>query len=323
MTLLVLVFSLLIQLGLTNDSPVQFSDPSSGFSKLLTLGGQKGHELQKVESIATDQKGTVFVTDMASYSIRRFSSRGEEQFGTLQHESRLQGFERGPSLISVWNDTLAVVDDGTPTVNLFTSDLKFVNKLKAPSIVTDIAFDGMGRIYLATLEYNTGVSLAIYDKRGKVVADIPLKNRRGDRYFDAFCMTVDRQGSLLIAFLYVNRIEILDPLGRQVKEFSVPGVPAEAGKMRSDNPALAGVPTGALFRSIATDGKGHIFLLAADISRNRYQDVYVLNYDGKLLSTAKLPERTGLLHVDQEGNFLTRDMERRSVKKYKFTLKQQ
>jgi hypothetical protein len=70
-----------------------------------------------------------------------------------------------------------------------------------------------------------------------------------------------------------------------------------------------------IYKDIALDGKGNVFVLGGSLSKNKSRDVYVLDVNGNMKSTITLPDSTHCIYLDKNNNLYSRANEGMTLKK--------
>ena len=289
--------------------------------EIYQLGEKEHQAFVQVGEVAADSKGSVFVTDRFQYSIKKFNSRGvfQKEFG--KRGKKTGEFRAVPYNIDCMHDTVAVVEVGTERVQFFSDDLQPIGEMTTAGPVADMAYNNSGCIFASVIPLSGRKEdvVMLYDKRGKIVSKVPLSDVTGQPAMDMILLCTDLKDRLIVAYQYRNRIEIYSENIQMIHQFSVSGLPKQAGVNTMYVEKLGALPEGKLILDLSTDSAGHIFILGGDYSTHPNQDVYVYDYDGNPLTTFILPEQSGILYIDKQGFLYTREKHRRVIKKYAIT----
>ena len=272
----------------------------------------------RIGDVATGAEGSFFVADREDYAVLKFNRQGrlEGEFG--RHGEGPGEFLRGPFVMSSLGDTLAIADFTTSIVHVVTSDLEFVRTFRAPRPIWHLSFTGEGLLCVAfTNLLAEACEVELLDTSGNLHGELKLQDPPSPPAFCAVSLCSDEDGLLLMSFLYVNRVEIFGPDGHSRARFHIPGLPGRAEE-ESVEP-LGRLPAGNMTWDIDADGRGHIFVLGGDYSSRECRDVYVLDYEGQLITTFALPEETRTVHLDRQGSLFATAADRTIVKKYLLT----
>jgi hypothetical protein len=273
----------------------------------------------KVEEIASDSNDEVYVTDSYQFSVKKFNNRGilKAEFG--KRGKNPGEFKSFPFKIDCLADTLALVEVGSSKIELLTSTFTSLGEIPAGGPIVDIAFNRSGLIYAGMMPLSRRKEdvVMLYDKSGAVVSKVPLTEVRGEPAFDMVHLAVDPHDNLVVAYRYVNNISIYGPRQEMIRSFRVSGFPDQSASQKSKYEELGSLPEGDMIKDVAVDQRGHIFVLGGDYAKQPGRDVFVYAYDGTLMTTFTLPDKSGILHLDTRGYLYTRERQRSVVKKYK------
>ncbi len=276
-----------------------------------------GEPFTQVGDVATDRDGNVYVTDEYQWSVRKFSPNGA-MLARYGRRGKLPGaFQSGPARIDCLNDTLAVIGMGSNRVQFFTREFQPIAEADLPGAILDLALLPDGSMAVATVQppARADRTLTLYTKSGAEELPVPLVGQRRDPVLDMTCLARDRNGLLAVAYRFVNTVMVFDNHHMLLKSFSLPGLPASSGGEIAAG-SFNGMPD-ELIRDIGFDERGNIFVLSGEFSAHPGRDVFVTDYHGTVRATVLLPDRTGLLYLDQRGNLFTREQKRTVVRKYR------
>ncbi len=285
--------------------------------EVCRITGNEGDTVMQVGVITSDSKGNLYMTDEYQWAVKKYSADGRliRRYGRRGKD--LGAFHAGPALVDCIRDTLAVVEMGSSRVQFLTTDFHPVREAYLPGAILALKMAGTGQFYAATVQPPSQFdkTLALYTTQGRIVSAIPLEGGHKDPILDMTSIAVDRHNFLVVAYRFINSVMLYDEQHRLVRRFAVPGLPTtsapglEEGKFTS-------MPDD-LIRAVALDGRGNIFILGGMFSTHPNRDVVVLNYEGQYETTLLLPQKSGALFLDKEGNLYTRENQRTVVMKYR------
>ncbi len=273
----------------------------------------------QIGEITTDSEGSIFVTDRLQYLVMKFSVDGRltRQFG--KRGKGVGDFQAGPYKIDCLNDTIAVVDLGTPHIKFFSAECSPLGEMQVAGAIVDAALYGRGMVVVSTIQppNRSEQTIMLYTKDETAIRNIILPEPRRDPIYDMVSLCADSNGNLIVACKFLNTILAYDSQQKCTARFSVPGLPPQS-MADSTNGAIASMPD-EMFQDVAVDNKGNIFVLGGVYSFHPNRDVYVLDYSGYLKTVFALPHQTGILYRDKRGFFYTRESKRSVFKKYQIT----
>ena len=77
------------------------------------------------------------------------------------------------------------------------------------------------------------------------------------------------------------------------------------------------LPTKLVYKDIALDSSGNVFILGGSFSKNPSSDIYVLSPEGELLTTITLPETSHCIYIDSRNFLYSRANEGVTLKKFR------
>jgi len=287
-------------------------------SEMVTFGGEK--EFSAVGEITVLPNREILVSDAYRYVIRRYTSGGKP-LGKYGRRGRTNGsFESIPYFVRSGGGIVAVAEAGSAKLQIFRKDFSYIRTLYAPGPVVDFAITPHGNIFVNDLPAVSSGSVACLFCRGdSVPSALTLPYAETIPVLNMFSLENDGKGGCIAVAKYRNCIARYDSLGKITAIFRVPGMQEKAILNRSSGDESVLLPEGVLFHDVATTTDGTIFILGGDAAQHPEQDVYVLSPEGRLLTTMTLPERTGILYIDDKNFLYTRARSRTVVRKYSLT----
>ena len=283
--------------------------------EVLSIGSSDDDLILFVTSVATDEKGFIYLTDSIDYSIKKFDDKG-----LLVKKSGRKGQGPGefmfPVLIEYSQGMIYVADHSLPGIQVFDSDLKFKTRLSFNLPLLDLKASSNNGLY--------GLSLFL-------AGDPPITRIHADEtknpsssemspveslFKKSGKFDIDDEGNIYFAANFEDKIEKYDKNLKRIWQKMLFG----GKKARETSDArisiLKSIPTEMIYKELALDRTGHLFILGGTGAEHRSRDVYVLDTDGNYLTTIVLPEPTHLLHMDQKNFLYSRAGEGTTLKKY-------
>lgn len=298
-------------------------DPIISFTELLSIGDHITTWLSNVQCVAFLPDGSLIVSDKLDYQLKKIDRSGK-LIAAVGQRVRNPGEFRGPGPIAWYPGMIAVADFSTPRIQIFTTEFRYQRTFHALGPVFDLCFDAQGNLWTGVQTRDKTNELVQYHVSGRVLRTVALRNTTGGMFEDIYSMAMSRDGTIIIAYIVQNTIEVWDTLGRFLRQFSVPGLP-RFPPTKSFSTGLFSesvkIPEGNIFWSIALDPHDRLFILGADYAEHPGQDLYVLDLSGKPLATAKLPQRSPHIWIGPDGYLYSIVQERTIIKKYRMKYK--
>jgi hypothetical protein len=304
--------------------------------KVLTIEGLGASLVYQRGSITTDYEGNIYVTDLEDYSIKKFNNIGE-LIAVAGKKGDEPGELQGPNIIRYYRGKIYVSEVYRPGIQVFDDDLNFIFKIPIPFTMTDFDVLYEDRIAISTLirdRSETGFIFCIYfyDSKGNRAKKEEGKEGEEEKEEDDkiiystdkdFTMlnTVSfqdyRKNYFMVAYDWQDKIERYYKSGRLVWTRSLLGAREVRTKREKYSKRSFGVyPVEAVYKAIALDRQGNLFILGGDLSENANRDVYVLGKDNELLTAFTLPEASRTIHIDRNNFLYSRSEDGKKLTKY-------
>jgi len=297
--------------------------------EIFTIGTKENELFYSIKDICIADDSTFYVVDSKGFSVSKFNKDGSLIKRIGQRGQGPGEFSMEPFTLILIEDTLYVAD-GLGKIQLFNTKLEYLINLPGLLLSTFVVDSYTKRVISVTSSYEPKEVLTYlsffntkFEKTSSVIIDKPHEYLLLNR----FQIAVDEH-HIVLMFYHLNRIEIRDKNGHFSKMFSIEGLPNDVPvtdmskqmkKLKlittSHRQGLSFLPQKWIFNSQAVDNLGHIFVQGGHYSGKG--QIYVLNYEGDLLTTFKLPEGSRLLEIDQHGFLYARAEYHTLLKKYK------
>ena len=130
---------------------------------------------------------------------------------------------------------------------------------------------------------------------------------------DMVSFDFDEERNLYLAYNFQDLIEKWSKTGEKLWSINL----LKVKKVKKKKISSFVVPTELVFKDVAMDGEGNLFVLGAHFSQNRSRDVYVLSLEGKHLATFTLPDTSHCIYIDGKNFLYSRANEGVTLKKFK------
>jgi len=309
--------------------------------EVLTIEGLGESLVYQRGSITTDYEGNIYVTDLEDYSIKKFNNIGE-LIAVNGQKGNEPGEFQGPNIIRYYRGKIYVSEVYRPGIQVFDDDLNFKSEIPIPFTMTDFSILYEDRIAVSSLikdRSETGFifCLYFYDSKGiRQKKEVELEEgeegeevkEEDDKIIYAtdkdFTMmnTISfqtyRKNYFMIAFDWKDKIDRYYKSGRLVWTRSLLGEEDAETRRESYSKRSFGVyPEEAVYKAIALDKQGNLFILGGDLSEHVNREVYVLSKDNELLAVFTLPEASRTIHIDRNNFLYSRSEDGRKLIKYK------
>jgi hypothetical protein len=152
---------------------------------------------------------------------------------------------------------------------------------------------------------------------GKAPSKVRLSDVRQEPVLNMAHLAVTSKNELVVAHRFLNSVALYDVDRNIRKVFSVATWPSQAPMEPSTITAYKELPPGDLIADLAVDRRtDYLFILGGEYSTDPYREVQVYDRNGRWLTALRLPEKSGILYVDEAGHLFTREKERTVLKRY-------
>lgn len=312
LTVLIVLFLLVPFLSAERKSPLQIS-----LEEVLSIGNLEDGVLFQWVGVVVDTRKSIYVTDAMDYALKKFDPAGK-MLKTAGGKGQGPGEFSAPRLLDCSEGLLFVSEQYQPVIKVFDTDLthKFNIPLRAPVGDMKVLGDDLLAVLVLTPQMNS--TIIFCDQKGKILDELNYSEDSSGMMMDIVNFDLDSQGNLYLAYNFMDRIEKFDKRGNKIWSKTLLGVrQVERKKISSFI-----VPTEIVYKDIALDEAGNVYVLGGRFSKNRSRDVYVLNPDGEHLTTFTLPDTSHCLYIDKDNFLYSRDNEGITLKKYRMVLSQ-
>ena len=126
-----------------------------------------------------------------------------------------------------------------------------------------------------------------------------------------------RKNYFMIAYNWKDKIDRYYKSGRLVWTRSLlDNKDAQTRKEGYSKRSFGVYPVEAVYKAIALDKQGNLFILGGDLSENVSRDVYVLSIDNELIATFTLSEASRTIHIDRNNFLYSRSEDGKKLTKY-------
>ena len=281
--------------------------------EVLSIGGLENDVLYMWAWVTVDNKGNIYVTDSIDCSIKKFNSKGV-LIKKAGGEGQGPGEFLAPRLIFYRKGMLYVTDEKKRGIQVFDEELnyKFHIPINLPIFDFNVLCDGNLVVSAFPLNKNDYGKLLIYDLKGYLKDRV--KYCEGlNPILETAKFEIDKNFNFYVIFTWQDKIvKINRRSGKKLWSRSLFG--KKSIKIKEIGPVK--VPVEVIYKDIAFDNFGNLFILTGSISKNRSRDVYVLDKEGNLLTTFTLPDSSHCIYIDKNNFLYTRADMGATLKKF-------
>jgi len=304
--------ALLVCSGCRPDAQTRIS-----FEESLRIGGEG--MFIRIEEVYSDRAGSILVTDAYRFAVKQFSAQGVlmKEFGA--RGSGDNAFQAIPYRMVQAGETIGIVEKGSSRIRFFDKRFSNVRESAVPGIIIDAVSDATGNLYVNLFPFSGSVDelLTQIGPGEKGFSKLPMSEVREDPVLNMAHLSITSKNELVVAHRFVNNVALYDADRKIRKVFGVESWPAQAPSGPSSMPGYKELPKGDVIADLAVDRRtDYLFVLGGEYSPDPYRTVQVYDRDGKWLAALRLPEKSGILYVDDAGHLYTREKDRTVLKRY-------
>jgi len=286
--------------------------------EVLSIGSFDDDTLFQWVGVAVDPEGNIYVTDAMDYALKKFDAEGN-LLGKNGRRGQGPGEFTAPRLLDSSEEFLFVTEQYQPVIKVFDKELAYKFNISVDGPVGDIKVLGDDLVAVVVLSARNKSNIHFYDRKGRIVKKMNFSERSSHLLMDMVSFDLDGQGNCYLAYNFVDRIVKFDSSGKRLWSRDLLGIePVKREKISSYI-----VPTEIVYKDVAVDRSGNIYVLGGKFSKNRSRDVYVLDPDGELLSTLTLPDSSHCIYIDRKNFLYSRANDGITLKKYRMVVKPQ
>jgi len=277
----------------------------------MTMGNGPGVILYSVSGISADRWNNVYVSDILDYAVKKFNPSGAF-VARVGRRGTGPGEFRNPALSIVVGEKLLVLQTTVNRIQVFDTSLAYRNGFAVqggmPVDMAPLAPEGVA---IALYSDTARAALLLYDSpESRAPRRIHLKpTGKKHPLYGAVRMSVSPEGAFVIAYLFLNRVEIYSRRGSLIRRFSL-------GALGGEEIDDGQVPERTFFRKVIVDRSRRILLLGGNRAPHPGRDLFVCSMKGSLLRTFLLPFRTRTIAPGEHDTFYATDEGGTCVGKY-------
>ena len=284
--------------------------------EVLTIGDLDDDSLFQWVGVVADPEGNIYVTDAMDYSLKKFDKTGNFLAKTGRR-GQGPGEFTAPRLLDCSQQFLYVTEQYQPVIKVFDKALQYRFHIPLAGPVGDIKVLDNDMVAVAALSARREKHVAFYDRSGRIVKKIPFSRGPSRLMMNMVSFDIDSRGNLYVAYNFADRIEKFDSSGQKMWSKNLLGIE----QVKREKISSHVVPVEIVYKDVALDRSGNLYVLGGKFSQNRSRDVYVLNPDGELLWTLTLPDTSHCIYIDGNDFLYARANEGISLKKFKMVSK--
>jgi len=280
--------------------------------EVLSIGSLEDDALFQWVGVISDSDSYIYVTDNMDYSLKKFDDQGNLLKKTGR-KGQGPGEFLAPRYLSISNELLYVTDQFKSEIQVFDNNLNYSRSVPISMPVADLKVLSDDEIAVATISTAKAGRIFIFNSKGKIKRELQYADKKSPLLMDNVNFDFDSQGNLYLVYNYQDKIEKFDPEGRKIWTKKL----LKIKKIKREKVGQFTLPTKFVYKDVALDSSGNLFILGGSFSKNPSCDVYVLNPEGKRLTAFTLPDSSHCIYIDSNDFLYSRANEGVTLKKFK------
>jgi len=294
-------------------TPTSPSAVKLGLEEVWSLGSLEDNKLIMWVGLAADDDGRLFVSDALDFSIKVFDPAGRILL-TSGRAGTGPGEFQAVRELAASRDHVFVLDQQQSKILVFDKQLRFLHAIPQPQPISCLRALPDGTLAAALVPTGKGKRPSIWlaDNRGRTLQEIEFGADAAHPAGDRASFVLSGR-DVVLAYSFKNKVERLDRSGRVIWSKRL----LNFLDARFKSVMGAKIPTEYIYKDIAVDRAGRLFVLGGGPAEHPSRDIYVLSPAGEMIGTIVLPDTTHLLHLDSRDFLYSRANDGLTIKKYR------
>lgn len=277
----------------------------------MTLGQLDDDLIYMWVGLAVDENGYIYLTDALDYSLKKFSPQGK-LVKKVGRRGQGPGEFLAPREVQLLGNFVLVTDQNIRGIQVFDRDLNYVRRIPFSNLILDMKACQEKIIAIIPVIGEGAGQVKFISFEGKLVTEFTYEETKR-LMLDFASLTSDDGQNIYLAFTFQDRIEKYSPQGKKVWTSNI----LKVKSVSREKVNQFEIPTRVVYKDITIDQDGQIFVLGGHYAEHPSQDVYVLDSNGRHLTTFTLPEESHTIYIDPQGYLYARGNDGVSLRKYK------
>ncbi len=280
--------------------------------EVLSIGSLEDDVLFQWVGVISDSDSYIYVTDNMDYSLKKFDDQGN-LIKKTGRKGQGPGEFLAPRYLGISNEFLYVTDQFKSEIQVFDKNLNYSRSLPISMPVSDLKVLSDDKIAVTTISMAKTGRIFIFNSKGKIKRELLYSDKKSPLMMDNVNFDFDSQGNLYVVYNYQDKVEKFDPEGRKIWTKKLLNIK----KLKREKVGQFTLPTKFVYKDVALDSSGNLFILGGGFSKNPSCDVYVLTPEGNHLATLTLPDSSHCIYVDGNDFLYSRINEGVTLRKFK------
>lgn len=285
----------------------------------LTIGSEEDSLLYRWVSVAVDDEGNMYVTDMMDCSLKKFDNRGNF-IKKAGRKGQGPGEFTSPAIIRYYSDRLYVSEQQMPGIQVFDLELNFIERIPFNIPIGDFIVFNENKILLLSPMSD---DYCYVDAKGTIDNKIAFKQDSSNNMFMRMKKAaVDKDNNKYILSMFQGMLEKYDKNDKHLWTLKLKNTPNKI-KFKKAMPGMdVEVPEKMLYKGVAVDKNGWILVLIGQADTNSSRSIIILDPSGKQAGEVLLQEASHYLYCDKNNRIYVGRNQGTSLKVYTLEAKQ-
>ncbi|HDJ23853.1 MAG TPA: 6-bladed beta-propeller [Candidatus Aminicenantes bacterium] len=261
--------------------------------------------------ITVDEQGYIYLTDALDYSLKKFSPQGK-LVKKVGRRGQGPGEFLAPREVQLQGNYVLVTDQNIRGISVFDRELNYLRRIPFPNLILDMKPLSGQKIALIPVVGAGAGQVKLIDFQGKLMTEFTYTKAK-QLMLDFATLTCDQEGNIYVAFTFQDKIEKYNSQGKKVWTKRI----LKVKSVSREKVDRFEVPTRVVYKDISINPDGQIFVLGGHYAQHPSRDVFILDPNGRYLTSFTLPEESHTIHVGPQGYLYARGNNGVSLRKFK------
>lgn len=279
----------------------------------LTIGNEEDSLFYRWVSVAADDEGNMYVTDMMDCSLKKFDSRGNF-IKKAGRKGQGPGEFTTPAVIRYYGGRLYVSEQQMFGIQIFDRELNFIKKIPFNIPIVDFIVFNENKILLLS---SMSDGYCYVDAKGTIDKKMVFRQDFSKNMFMRMKMAaVDNDNNKYLLSVFQGMLEKYDKNDKHLWTLKLKNTPNEIKFEKAITGMSVEFPLKMLYKGVAVDKNGWVLVLIGQADTNSSRSIIILDPSGRQAGEVLLPEASHCLYCDKNNRIYVGRNQGTSLKVY-------